>query len=180
LRYPDNPLSAFRSSTESSTHRSRLGEVNSTSSTSLAVSTPSTSSWFQAATQREGNQPPLCCPRSVSHALRALIRPEPAGLVSCRSRPWGSTLQGSSHPRSRTSSRTPLPSCGYPDLWLLHHPFALPGYPGGIPFKHRHIGDATPWKPGPTSRPCSPRASVLMAGGLDRFMSRDPHGLCPP
>jgi len=48
---PNNPLSAFRSSTESSTYQSRLGEVASTSSTSLAVSPSSTFSRFQAATQ---------------------------------------------------------------------------------------------------------------------------------
>lgn len=34
------------------------------------------------------------CPLSVSHALRALLRQTPAGLVSCRSRHWGCTLQG--------------------------------------------------------------------------------------
>jgi hypothetical protein len=36
----------------------------------------------------------LRCLLSVSHALEAFIRPHPAGLISCRSRPWGSTLQG--------------------------------------------------------------------------------------
>jgi hypothetical protein len=45
---------------------------------------------------------------------------------------------------------------------------------------HGDIFDAAPLEASPTSRPCSPRASVLMFGGLDRSMSRDPHGLFPP
>lgn len=52
------------------------------------------------------------CPLSVSHALEALIRSAPAGLVSCRSRPWGFPLQGRSHSQSETPSQAPLPSCG--------------------------------------------------------------------
>jgi len=63
---------------------------------SLAVSSPSTSCRYRAATCLEGYQPSSTFPRSVSHALRAFFRPVPAGLVSCRSRPWGSTLQGRS------------------------------------------------------------------------------------
>jgi hypothetical protein len=58
-------------------------------STSLAVSTPSTFSRFQAATSPWRQPTSSCCPHSVSHALRALLRPGPAGLVSCRYRPWG-------------------------------------------------------------------------------------------
>jgi len=65
---------------------------------SLAVFAPSTSSRYRAATLPEGYQPPGTCPLSVSHALRAFLRPGPAGLVSCRSRPWGFTLQGRSPP----------------------------------------------------------------------------------
>jgi len=65
---------------------------------SLAVSSPTTFSRYRAATLPEGYQPPGTCPLSVSHALRAFLRPGPAGLVSCRSRPWGSTLQGRSSP----------------------------------------------------------------------------------
>lgn len=177
---PNNPLSAFRSSTESSTYQSRLGEVASTSSTSLAVSPSSTFSRFQAATQpwRQPTSSLLPSQRfSRSQGLNPprTCRPYFMPVPSLRFYP-----SRFSHPRSRTSSRTPLPSCGYPDLWLPHHPFALPGYPGGIPSKHRHIVDAAPWKPDPTSRPCSPRASVLMVGGLDRSMSRNPLGLFPP
>jgi len=63
---------------------------------SPAVRSPSTFSWYRAATPPEGYQPPGTCPLSVSHALRAFLRPGPAGLFSCRSRPWGSTLQGRS------------------------------------------------------------------------------------
>lgn len=52
---------------------------------------------------------------SVSHALEVLIRPTPAGLVSCRSRSWGFDLSRLLPVQSRTSSRTPLPSCCYPE-----------------------------------------------------------------
>jgi hypothetical protein len=45
-----------------------------------------------------GEPSPSTCPLSVSHALRALLRQTPAGLVSCRSRPWGCTLQGRNPP----------------------------------------------------------------------------------
>lgn len=62
----------------------------------LRFFSPSAFSWFRAATLPEGYQPPGTFPLSVSHALRAFLRPVPAGLVSCRSRPWGSTLQGRS------------------------------------------------------------------------------------
>jgi hypothetical protein len=73
----------------------------------MRFASPSASSRCQAATHPGGYQPPSTCPLSVSHALEALLRPTPAGLVSCRSRPWGFTLQGRSHSQSRVPSRTP-------------------------------------------------------------------------
>ena len=178
---PNNPLSAFRSSTESSTYQSRLGEVNSTSSTSLAVSPSSTFSRFQAATQPEGNQPPVCCPRSVSHALRALIRPGPAGLISCRSRPWGFYPPGFLSPAEPyvLSNAVTL-------MWLAQLPVSAST---PLPFQtiqamtlhaHGDMFDTAPLETGPTSRPCSPRAPVLTVDGLDQTVSRDPHGLFPP
>jgi len=60
---------------------------------SLAVCSPSACSRYWAATSLGGYQPPSTCPLSVSHALRAFFRPVPAGLVSCRSRPWGSPFR---------------------------------------------------------------------------------------
>ena len=90
-------------------------------STSLAVSTPSTFSRFQAATQPGSNQPPVVA-LAAFLTLTGPCRPEPAGLVSCQSRPWGSTLQGSSHSRSRTPFRTPLPSCGWPSSRFPRQP----------------------------------------------------------
>lgn len=42
----------------------------------------------------KGNQPSSHCLPSVSRALKALLRPIPVGLVSCRSRSWGFSLQG--------------------------------------------------------------------------------------
>jgi hypothetical protein len=75
-----------------------LAECPPPATTSLAVSSPSTFSQRLAATHPGGNHPPSTCPLSVSHALRALLHQTPAGLVSCRSRPWGCTLQGRNPP----------------------------------------------------------------------------------
>jgi len=62
---------------------------------SHAVPSPSTFSCPWAATYLPGLPTSgLRCLLSVSHALKAFIRPRAAGLVSCRSRPWGSALQG--------------------------------------------------------------------------------------
>jgi hypothetical protein len=115
LTRPQQSSLSLCSSSESRSHLSRPGGVCSTSGTSLAVSSPSTFSRFQAATQPGGNQPPVCCPRSVSHALRALIRPEPAGLISCRSRPWGL------HPPGFIPPAEPhVLSNAVALLWLVH------------------------------------------------------------
>jgi hypothetical protein len=180
-RNPSHPLPAFRSSPEYGSHPSRLRQsLTSTSSASLAVPSPSTSSRHQAATHPGGNQPPGTCPLSVSHALRALLHPVPAGLVSCRSRPWGSTLQGSSHPRSRTPSRTPLPSCGYLPAGRCAIPPVSEAHQGRASFTCGIFIDAAPWSASPTTGPCSPRASVSTTGGLVRTVGRDPHGLVPP
>jgi hypothetical protein len=62
---------------------------------SLAVLFPSTSSRPWAATYLPGLPASgLRCLLSVSHALKAFIRPRSPGLVSCRSRPWDFALQG--------------------------------------------------------------------------------------
>jgi hypothetical protein len=134
LRDPDHPLVAFRSSPESVTPEPALPGVSS-GSNNLPCG-------FLPLRRFPGTRQPLVpriptleypCPLSVSHALRALLHPVPAGLVSCRSRPWGYTLQGSSHPRSRTPSRTPLPSCGCPSPFMLRHPAGLHDPPGAGP-----------------------------------------------
>jgi hypothetical protein len=60
-----------------------------------------------------GYQPSgLRCLLSVSHALKALLRPRPPSLISCWSRPWGLPFRVEFHSRSRTLSRAPMPSCG--------------------------------------------------------------------
>jgi hypothetical protein len=46
-----------------------------------------------------------------SQPLDALIRLEPAGLVSCQIRSWGSPFRALLLPRSRTPSPAPVPSC---------------------------------------------------------------------
>jgi hypothetical protein len=150
-------------------------------STSLAVSTPSTFSRFQAATSPWRQPTSSCCPRSVSHALRPLLRPGPPGLVSCRSRPWGFCPPGFNPP-----AEPHVLSNAVALLWLAQLPVSAST---PLPFQviqtmtlhtHNNIFDAAPLETGPTSRPCSPRASAPASGGLDRYTSRNPHGLSPP
>jgi len=69
--------------------RSCLAENMLDQASSLAVSPPSASSWWRAATHPGDTTPGFRYLLSVSHALEVFIRPSPAGLVSCRSRPWG-------------------------------------------------------------------------------------------
>jgi hypothetical protein len=74
-------------------------------------------------------KPRSSCPLSVSHALRALLRLRSAGLVSCRSRPWGFF--------PRRSSPSAAPSGSLSDslallqlttrLRLSHHPMLFCG-----------------------------------------------------
>jgi hypothetical protein len=105
-------LVALRSPPESDRPDAAASGRDPLATASLAVCSPSASSQRRAATHPGGTSSGFCCPLSVSHALEALLRPPPAGLVSCRSRPWGFPLQGRSHPQSEPPSRTPLPSCG--------------------------------------------------------------------
>jgi hypothetical protein len=96
--FPGHPLVAFRSPPECRSSGSRRerehASVSAKPTASLAVFAPSASSWSWAATFPGDTTPGFRCLLSVSHALEAFIRPAPAGLVSCRSRPWGFTLQG--------------------------------------------------------------------------------------
>jgi hypothetical protein len=114
------PLLTFGSPPEFARLGAAAGD-ESPAAASLAVRSPSTSCRWRAATHPGGNQPPGTCPLSVSHALEAFFRPSPAGLVSCRSRPWGSALQGTiSTCRAGPPSRGPLPSCGSPITRIIH------------------------------------------------------------
>jgi len=62
---------------------------------SLAVFPPSTQlSGGQPHTALAGTICQVRVPPQRFYALEALIRPLPAGLVSCRPRPWGFALQG--------------------------------------------------------------------------------------
>jgi len=108
------PLVAFRSPPES-VARAPLpaGPRSHGQLPPMRFRSPSASSRCQAATGLGATNPRVRCPHSVSHALRALLHLAPAGLVSCRSRPWGSTLQGRFHSQNRTPSRKSLPSCGW-------------------------------------------------------------------
>jgi hypothetical protein len=62
----------------------------------------------------QGYPPPgFCSLLSVSHALKVLLRPPPAGLVSCRSRPWGFPSGPISTRRAVRPLERLLPSCGW-------------------------------------------------------------------
>jgi len=104
----------------------------------------------------------LRCLLSVSHALKAFFRPPPAGLVSCRSRPWGLPFRVLRHPRSDRLSRASCPlvvslpssrcahCCGFAQNTL--------GYALTEPlhfFGPQHSSGR------PTSGPCSPRVVRL-------------------
>jgi hypothetical protein len=54
---------------------------------------------------------PIACASRFSQPLDALIRPEPAGLVSCQIRSWGLPFRALLLPCSRSPSPAPLPSC---------------------------------------------------------------------
>jgi hypothetical protein len=72
-------------------------EQRSNNSTSLEVSSPSAS---PRSGQRHLDRPskPAACACRFSQPLGAFIRPEPGGLVSCRIRSWGGTLQSLAPP----------------------------------------------------------------------------------
>jgi hypothetical protein len=147
--------------------------------TSLAVPSPPTSSRYQAATHPEATNPRV---RALSafltlsglystRYLPALFHAGPVrGVLPFRVHP----TRGAARPLGRRcppvvtrllvtapSRRLPGPSRGW----------ASSTY--GI------LVNAAPWESGHTSRPCSPRASVPLVGGLDRTTGRDPHGLYP-
>jgi hypothetical protein len=126
---------------------------------SHAVSSPSTSSRRMAATHPGGNQPPSTCPHSVSHALRALLRHTPAGLVSCRSRPWGCTLQGRNPPAE--------PHLLSEAVALVRLANRSATVPSTVALRASGRSSNQPWRQmtalrptSPTTGRCSPRASV--------------------
>jgi len=83
----------------------------------LRFSSPSASSRRWAATYTPGvPRPGLRYLLSVSRALEVLIRPSPAGPVSCRSRSWGLCLSRPSFPRAEPCAL----SSAVPLLLLLH------------------------------------------------------------
>jgi hypothetical protein len=110
---------------------------------------------------------PTACVSRFSQPRDALIRPMPAGLVSCQIRSWGSPFRAFLLPRSRTPSPTPLPSCRWKRL--ATPPGSL--LPSRAP--KRRARNRLPWWEGPRSAPrlqgFAPRESPpLPAGGLGR------------
>lgn len=109
----DDPLLAFRSSPESSSGAVALG-LSLEQLPPLRFPSPSASSRWRTATCSRGHHPRDTCLLGVSHALKAFLRPPPAGLISCRSRPWGFSPEGSFTPAEPWA----LSSLGAL-LWLL-------------------------------------------------------------
>lgn len=147
--------------------------------TSLAVPSPSTSSRHQAATHPEATNPrvralpafrTLSGPFSTRY-LPALFHAGTAlGVPPSRVHP----ARGAARPLGRRCP--PVVT----RLLVTASSRRLPGPSRGVASSACGIlVDAAPWESGRTSGPCSPRASVPLAGGLDRTRGRDPHGLFP-
>jgi hypothetical protein len=163
-----------------SLHLGRRSRGESLTAASLAVFSPSASSRYRVATHLEGYQPSSTCPLGVSHALRAFFHPEPAGLVSCRSRPWGSPFRVDSTRRAvRPLGRRCPPGVCRPSSYR-------PGYRGlsgllGCPFRPRlHARRRRLLRPAPLQgfAPCE--CPCLRTAVLSRFGDRDPRGFRPP
>lgn len=148
--------------------------------TSLAVPAPSTSSRYQAATHPEATNPrvralsaflTLSGPYSARN-LPALFHAGPVlGVPPSRAHP----TRGAVRPLGRRCPPVVTQLLVTASFHLLSGPSrGWDLHAGGI------LVDAAPWESGRTSGPCSPRASVPPAGGLDRTKGRDPHGLSPP
>jgi hypothetical protein len=147
----------------------------------LRFCSPSTSSRYRAATLPEGYQPPGTCPLGVSHALRAFLRPGPAGLVSCRSRPWGF------HPSGSISTRRAVRPLGrrYPhevggSSWLRPNSLGCLGSWGarccrGRLSRRRRVREPAPLQGiAPCEWPC------LRGDCLGQPGDRDPRGFLLP
>jgi hypothetical protein len=74
------------------------------------VSSPSAHPGRSVYVAAPGLPHPVRSASRVSHPPDGLLRPDPSGLVSSRSRQRGSTLQSFPLPRSRGASRRPMPS----------------------------------------------------------------------
>jgi hypothetical protein len=109
-----------------------------------------------------------------------------------------------SHPRSRTLSQAPLPSCGwsvflasvsaysvmsvfqvclgfyFPDRFSPKRLSLMVFFTVTNRLSRAYISETALQQTHSTSGPCSPRASVSPAGGLDLTEDRNPHGIFPP
>jgi hypothetical protein len=131
---------------------------------------------------------PAACACRFSQPLGAFIRPEPGGLVSCRIRSWGCTLQ---------SFAPPVQPYAVSGAFALLS-FALPRYAAPPTTEtdrsllllsaqstasSTEAENATPRtertrSKTPPSGSCSTRESATLAGGLDRRNARSSPGLC--
>jgi hypothetical protein len=67
-----------------------------------------------------------CCVLRVSHPLDALLPARPIGLISSRTRPWGSPFEAFILPQRRTPFSTSVPSWG--SRWFRRISSPLQGY----------------------------------------------------
>ena len=91
-------------------NREHLHPAGRNATSSREVSSPTAAPRSEQRHQWPSLPHPTACASRFSQPPGALIRSEPAGLVSCRIRSWGSPSRAFLPSCSRTSSPTPLPS----------------------------------------------------------------------
>lgn len=119
------------------------------------------------------------CVLRVSHSLDALLPPRPVGLVSSRSRSWGSTLRGLPRCGAVRTSRSAVTLRGFlPDRTIGA---ALPGFgtphrvSGPGPVIHQRSGPCDLHGLFPCEASCSPLLRATPPGRpLSRFADRHP------
>jgi hypothetical protein len=97
---------------------------------------------------------PLACACRFSQPLGAFIRPEPGGLVACRIRSWGCTLQSFAPPVQ------PYAVSGAPTLMTFHRLQGLAPHVSPLPPSDPRVGDFLR---------CSPGLAALQ-GSLPRWL----------
>jgi hypothetical protein len=117
-----SPLLSFRPPSENSTHRAANTPGYDRGRRPRCRLLPwgffpfSVSPPGAAASINRASHSPIACASRFSQPPGALVRPEPAGLVSCQIRSWGSPFRVLLLPCSRSPSPAPLPSCRWAAL----------------------------------------------------------------
>jgi len=121
MKVPEYPLLGLQSPSETTPKieppsnrpetSSASTEIKGRDGSSREVRSPTASSQPWAAALWTSLPGLSACAFRFSQPLDAFIRPKPAGLVSCRSRSWGSPFRALFLSSRRKLSPTPLPSC---------------------------------------------------------------------